>query len=309
MELITLLGQTSSGKSDMAVELAKNLKLRGKKTCIVGCDSRQIYRGLNIGTGKVEGEWIFDQTLKKNVFQYYGLPHFMIDFSDPQTDYNLQNYVCDFYKLMLEIDNQFDYVILVGGTGLYAKTIDEKVDLGNLKIEYTTPYCDYKKQLQDKNLEELQGHINQSRIKLNNSDYNNKVRLVSNLLKVQSQKQGWLEPSKYYQFEKQYLFAIETNQNKLRTKIEKRLAKRFNQGLINEINEFNYLGEAKFLSLGLEYRLGWFYLQGKLTQENLQTNLLIENLQYAKRQLTWLKKQKNLIWIKSLEEIVELLQI
>jgi tRNA dimethylallyltransferase len=305
MTLITLLGQTSSGKSDMAVELVRYLNLKGKKSCIVGCDSRQIYKDLNIGTGKAEGQWLYDEVLAKDVFQYCEIPHFMIDFVDPQTDYNLQNYICDFYDLILEINDQFDFVVLVGGTGLYAKTIVEKVNLGNLKFEYQIDYNTYKKELQNKDLEELQTKIDQQKLRLNNSDYHNKVRLVSNLLKAQCLEKGWLEPSQYFQFEKQCVFAIEIDQNKLKQKIESRLLQRFNQGLIGEIKQFEYLGECKFISLGLEYRQAWLFTQGKLTPQQLQTKLLTENLQYAKRQLTWLKKQRNLVWIQCLEDVVK----
>ena len=307
MQLITLLGQTSSGKSNLAIDLVKNLNFKGKKACIVGCDSRQVYRGLSIGTGKVEGSWIYDNETYKSIFEFEGVTHYMIDFVNPEINYNLQNFVSDFYDLILDIQNSFDYVILVGGTGLYAKAIIEQIDLGNIKSQYLQAYNEYKIELQNLDLLELQLKLKDLNIQLNNSDHNNRVRLVSNLLKNHSQKLGWLEPSQYFKFEKQYLFAIEVDQNQLKQKIENRLIQRFNQGLIDEIKQFEYLGEPKFLSLGLEYRQAWHFMQSKLTYSQLQINLLTENLQYAKRQLTWLKKQKNLIWIRNLKEIISLI--
>ena len=308
MQLITILGQTSSGKSDLAVELAKNVISKGKKACVVSCDSRQIYKGLNIGTGKIEGKWTFDNQISREVFEHEGIKHFMIDFVDPHNNYNLQSYVLDFYNLMLEIQNSFDYVILVGGTGLYAKAIVEQLDLGQVKLEQLEDYNEYKTKLQNLNLLGLQLKLKDLNIQLNNSDHNNRVRLVSNLLKNHSQKLGWIKPSQYFKFEKQYLFAIEVDQNQLKQKIENRLIQRFNKGLIDEIKQFEYLGEPKFLSLGLEYRQAWHFMHGKLTHSQLQINLLTENLQYAKRQLTWLKKQKNLMWIRNFKEIISLIE-
>jgi tRNA dimethylallyltransferase len=309
MQLITILGQTSSGKSDLAIQLAKHLISIGKKICIVGCDSRQIYKGLNIGTGKVEGQLIYDYELKMEVFEFGSIKHFMIDFVDPEVDYHLQNYISDFYDLMIEIRESFDFVILVGGTGLYAKAINENLNLGNVKPEFVSDYENYKSMLQAQPINRLQESANNLLIELNNSDYNNKIRLVSNLLKAHCEDHNWLENSQYYPFEKQYFFAISIVQSELKNKIETRLIQRYNQGLVDEIKQFEYLGEAKFLSLGLEYRQGWLFIRGKLSKEELQTNLLTENLQYAKRQLTWLKKQKNLIWIKNLEDILDKLEV
>ena len=308
MQLITLLGQTSSGKSNLAIDLVKNLNFKGKKACIVGCDSRQVYRGLSIGTGKVEGSWIYDNETYKSIFEFEGVTHYMIDFVNPEINYNLQNFVSDFYDLILDIQNSFDYVILVGGTGLYAKAIIEQIDLGNIKSQYLQAYNEYKIELQNLDLLELQLKLKDLNIQLNNSDHNNRVRLVSNLLKNHSQKLGWIKPSQYFKFEKQYLFAIEVDQNQLKQKIENRLIQRFNKGLIDEIKQFEYLGEPKFLSLGLEYRQAWHFMHGKLTHSQLQINLLTENLQYAKRQLTWLKKQKNLMWIRNFKEIISLIE-
>ncbi len=304
MQLITILGQTSSGKSDLAVNLAKII-CQKKRVCIVGCDSRQVYKGLNIGTGKVEGNWKFDQKMNQKIFEFESIPHFMIDFVDPQIDYTLQNYILDFYNLMTEIQTHFDFVILAGGTGLYAKAIIEKIDLGIVKSDCISDYSDYKITLQNLGLKELQQRLNSIKIELNNSDYNNKVRLVSNLLKHQSIKQSWLSQSQYFDFKSQHLFAVKIDQYKLQNKIKTRLQKRFDSGLLLESSQHMYLGQDKFLSLGLEYRQAWLYLNGKINKTELCQNLSIQNLQYAKRQLTWLKKQKNIVWIKNLEEIVE----
>lgn len=309
MQLITILGQTSSGKSEMATSLAKHLVYKNLRTCIVSCDSRQIYRGLNIGTGKVEGVWEFDYSLQSDSFKHKGITHFMIDFIDPNLDYNLQNYISDFYNLMKSIEEKFDIVILVGGTGLYAKAIVEQIDLGQIKSEFLENYISHKTKLQSKTLYQLQQICIDQKIKLNNSDFNNKIRLVSNFLKIYTRENSWIQPSQYFRFTKQCLFAINIDQTELRTKIVQRLKNRFNLGLLNEIEKFTFLGHDKFIALGLEYRLGWLFLNNQITEQEMHNRLLIENLQYAKRQMTWLKKQKNLIWIRNLAEIREQIKL
>lgn len=287
----------------MAIELAKYLQTKGHKACIIGCDSRQIYKGLDIGTGKVEGCWA------NGIYMFENISHFMIDFVDPSIDYNLQNYLWDFYTTINDIENDYEYAILVGGTGLYAKAIMERLELGDVKGEFRTDYNEYKKDLQSLSKEDLQNKISATQIEINNSDFNNPVRLVSRLLKLKAAQNNWLGDSQYYDFAKEYLFAIEIEQEALKAKIKNRLFSRFDQGLIIEIQKFQYLGEAKFMSLGLEYRQGWLYLNKKNSESELRNNLITENLQYAKRQLTWLKKQKNLIWIRNLEELIENLTI
>jgi tRNA dimethylallyltransferase len=309
MQLITILGQTSSGKSDLAIELAKLLKSKKIRTCIVGCDSRQIYKGLDIGTGKIQGRWTMDKNLNKKVYKYQSIDHFLIDFVDPTTNYNLQNYITDFYNLMFEIEEYFDYVILVGGTGLYAKAINEKINLGSIKSEFIDEYDRFKNILQSSTIEKLQSLANNLQIDLNNSDYNNKIRLVSNLLKAHCEDNKWLEDTQYYNFEIQYLFAKKIEQKTLIKKITKRLNMRFDFGIIDETKKFICLGEEKFMSLGLEYRQGWLYLNDKISIEKLKENLLIENIQYAKRQLTWLKSQKNIIWIRNLKDILKQIKL
>ncbi|MEM1312592.1 MAG: isopentenyl transferase family protein [Patescibacteria group bacterium] len=305
MHLIVLLGQTSSGKSEMAVNLAKYLG----NIWIVNCDSRQIYKQLDIGTGKVNGTW------KDSTFYYQDIPHFLIDYIDPETtDYTLVNYVKDFNSLF-KSKLLPEYVILTGGTGLYAKAIVEKYNLGIVKSEFTDQYNSYKKSLISKSLEQLQSIYNSSlktRVKLsnkviNNSDYHNPRRLFSRILKAKASKNGWLESISYPNFTFTSMFGIFVDQKTLEEKIKKRLDSRIQSGLINEVRQLQRLGRDRMLNLGLEYRLSQLYIEKIITEEEWRRRLLIENYQYAKRQLTWLKKQPDLIWINSLEQLLDVI--
>jgi tRNA dimethylallyltransferase len=305
LNLIALLGQTSSGKSEMAVALAQKLG----RACVIGCDSRQVYHGLNIATGKITGTW--SDTGFGEEFIYNDVVHYLIDFVNPVESYNVADFVKDFYQIIQKIDLQgrFGTVILTGGTGMYAKMILEQVDLGEVLPEFENQYEEYKFDLQNLPLRQLQTLVDEQKIVLNNSDYHNDRRLVSNLLRSRCLANGWFAQNKYHTFQSQKAFAIEVDQVELKQKIQKRLTNRVNDGLLNEVKKYFDLGRDKFWSLGLEYRQGWMYLHGEQTQEQFEQNLLYENIQYARRQLTWLKKQPDITWIKNLDELVENLTI
>jgi tRNA dimethylallyltransferase len=368
MILITLLGQTSSGKSEMAVDLAHHL-LNNKKVplsssshevgkvvatptvWIVNCDSRQVYQQLNIGTGKVHGKWVEtkpsvtscqlpsrpigqseqvrlalgtyqgatsselppdrgDKTKPRGlVFFYKTIPHFLIDFVAVQQKYNVSNFVQDFIKL-LETPEQPDYVILTGGTGLYAKAVYNEMELGQIQPEFEDLFNKTKSELQKLSLDELQNQYHLTIPKqqtLNNSDFHNPRRLQSFLLRNKAKTNNWLTQIDYPEFENKFLFAISRDQDELKELIEKRLQARIEQGLLEEVqNLVTKYGHQRIEEFGLEYRLTSLYLKGQLTEVDWKSSMLKENLAYAKRQLTWLKKEP-VVWVETVEQISELL--
>ncbi len=298
MQLITILGQTASGKTQLSLDWYHYLLAKNKSAIIVNCDSRQIYKGLNHGTAKIEGDWVdgiytvIDRTQK--------IPHYLIDYIEPSRQYTLADYLKDFTELLNSWDgNKPDYVILVGGTGLYAKAINEQLDLGLIKPQFQKNFDNLKQKYNTLNIAELQELINSSQIKLNNSDYHNPIRLVSSLVRSQAITEAWLEPIDYPLFEQRYYYAINVpDQNLLKTRIRERILTRINQGLVNETKKLmGELTPKRIMELGLEYSLTMKMLSGELSEQQWLEQLVTENFQYAKRQLTWLKKQKNLIWI------------
>ena len=300
MQLITILGQTCSGKTQMSLDLFRHFQKLGKSCWVVNCDSRQIYKGLNYGTAKIEGGW-------KDGFYIANkdIPHFLIDYIEPNLQYNLSNYLNDFCDLFQE--KQLDYVILVGGTGLYAKAIKEELDLGVVKKQFQLDYDSYKKELNKLGLEELQNLILKNNFRLNESDFANKIRLVSNLLRLESQNQGWFEMINYPKFTQKYYCAIETpDQQELQIKIKNRIKLRIKQGLLDETKELILeLGKKRVDELGLEYRLTRMFLDQEINELEWIEQLGNENWQYAKRQLTWLRREKDVIWIQTLEDLVK----
>jgi tRNA dimethylallyltransferase len=289
MKLIAILGQTSCGKSDLAVRLAHKIP----NSCIVSCDSRQVYKGLDAGTGKVEGQWQGDK------YFFEGVEHFFVDFVRPAQSYGIIDYIQDFTKLIPKIRRIYQTVILTGGTGFWAKSILEKADLGVIKSECIYDFEEYKIGLSNKNKFELQQITKKTN--LNESDFQNPRRLVSYLVRKKAINENWLEKIDYPEFESTKVFAIKIEQEDLKLKIANRLESRLKQGIILETQAILPLGKDRIWQLGLEYRLTWCYLHGLMTLIEFEEKLVRENLQYAKRQLTWLKKQQNIIWKTSTE--------
>jgi tRNA dimethylallyltransferase len=315
MNIIYLAGQTSSGKSELAISLAKELESKNLRIWIVSCDSRQVYQNLNIGTGKVTGSWktIKEEELdyypEKSIYFYKNIPHFLIDYIDSKNnfEYGLVDYLKDFNSLFQKTKHHPDAVILTGGTGFYARTILNEYDLKILNPKHQDVFEEEKRKLEKLNKTDLQEFYQTKDLKpLNNSDFNNPRKLINFILQDIISENNWGQQVEYPKFKNKYRFAIRLEQDKLKDKIENRLRARVNSGLIQEIQENIDLGYGKFMKLGLEYRLGWYYLFGFLNEDEFRAKLIQENLQYAKRQLTWLKKDP-IIWIKSLNEILNYL--
>jgi len=260
MNLIVLLGPTSSGKSELAVSLAQSLD----KCVIVNCDSRQIYRGLDIGTGKVEGKWL--KTDGRDVFVYKGIPHYLIDYVDPATPFSLADYIRDWIGLPFfgsTYTDKPDWVILVGGTGLWAKAILEEYQLTSysdaLLSELLRAYS-------NKSLFELQDMYSRSNLKpLNNSDHNNPRRLVNKLADAASL--NMRAPTTVYpHVEQRFVFALDIPTHKLHHRIRTRLHARIDTGILQEVESLLRLGD-RLLDLGLEYRVTYMYLLGLYTED------------------------------------------
>jgi tRNA dimethylallyltransferase len=289
MKLITILGQTSSGKSEYAVNLATELT----NTVIYNCDSRQIYKGLNIGTGKVHG------TYKQEDFVYKNIIHRLIDYVSPENHYTLVQYLKDFKTTVENEDNRIDTILLVGGTGLYAEAIIQQYELFEIKEKFQAKYSTLKQQLGNFLIDELWAMAGkQETTDLNNSDWHNPYRLINYILRRESLLNDWGAAIEYPQFETVEHTALHIDQEVLKQQINARLQSRYVDGLIEEVQKFQYLGNQRLQSLGLEYALINDFLHGDFGEQELKVKLYQANINLAKRQLTWLKKRK-LTWIQA----------
>jgi tRNA dimethylallyltransferase len=295
MKLITILGPTSSGKSDLSIQLAHHLQKLGLKVAILGCDSRQVYKGLNLLSGKVVGNWLPSKLLKNtNSFQSEGIEHFLIDFVELEVVYNLHSYIQDYIKISNSLTNEVDYILLVGGTGLFARAVTEEYQLSSISEE----------EFKYLNIAELQSKLIQT--DFNHSDWNNRIRLI-NRLKLNNVNNNITTYPVFDHSLKVILKPVEIN---LEDKVRARIVLRIEQGMIEELSilVIKY-GKERIQSLGLECKYGVQYLDGLLTKEEFISTLTTKTMQYIKRQNTWNSKEPNSSVIKNLSSLIAKLRL
>lgn len=278
-KIIVILGPTASGKSDIAVEIAQ--KWNGE---VVSADSRQVYRGLDIATGKV------------TVAEMRGIPHYLLDVADPgeQCDrYSVAHFKRDAERAIDDILSRGKVPILCGGTGLYIQAI-----VDNVLPPEIAPNEELRKKLDAKSTDELFALLQKIDPKRAETiDAKNPRRLVraieiAHRLGIVPKLSDM--PKKYEVLQ----IGIQTDHETLRARIETRLEKRLNEGMIEEAVGLhkNGLSFERMDELGLEYRYLAKYLQGKITQEEMKNELATKIRQYAKRQMMWFKRDARIFW-------------
>lgn len=286
-KVIIILGQTSTGKSDFAVQIAK--ELGGE---VISADSRQVYKGLNLGTGKIT---------KKEM---KSIPHHLIDISSARKIFSVFDFQKKANKKIKDIIKRGKIPIICGGTAFYINSITS-----NVSFPKVLPNKKLRTKLEKKNREELfeiLKKIDKKRAKT--IDKNNKVRLIraieiaESLGQVPSLKK---ENNSNLSFLK---IGLKIPNDILKEKIKSRLISRIKKGLIKEVNDLHKKGLSwpRMNQLGLEYRYVSEYLQEiknlPTTKHRQVRNEMIEKLnskiwQFAKRQNTWWKKDKDIFWI------------
>ncbi len=304
-KIVVILGPTSSGKSEVAIRLAK--KFNGE---IISADSRQVYRGMNMGTGKILHDKFKVQSSKFKVnFYSDGIRHYMIDIVSPKTEYNAAKFKKAVDKIIPDILKRGKLPIICGGTGFWIKAIVDNVEFPKVK-----PNKELRNKLRNystKRLHKMLQKLDPKRAET--IDKNNKVRLiraieiceefgrVPNLSPASSpyQGEGWGKVE-FLQI------GIKMTKEKLYENIKKRLEARFRQGMIKEVKNLHYkekLSWKKIQSFGLGYYWIPLYLQEKLLKDKLFEKIYQAEKDYAKRQMTWFKKDKRIKWLKSYKEI------
>lgn len=307
-KIIVILGPTASGKSELAVKIAK--KINGE---IISADSRQIYKGLDIGSGKVPRNSIFRKSdfLKTKRRQYIevGLPyiykgveHHLLDVASPKKTFTVAQYQKLAQKALKEIIKRGKIPIVCGGTGLYINAL-----IYDYQFPKTPPQPKLRKKLKKESTEKLFKELKKLDPRRARSiDKNNRRRLIRALeivlvtkkpIEVLRQAQ---DKKSSYDFLK---IGVKKTPEELKKLIKKRLLKRLKQGMIEEVKNLHNppagggLSWKRLDDLGLEYRYISRYLRGLITKKEMIKLILKESWQYAKRQMTWFKKDKNIIWI------------
>lgn len=270
--LLIILGPTASGKTKLAVEIAKQLK--GE---IISADSRQVYRGMNIGTGK-------------DLKEYDNIPYHLIDIRNPGEKYNADLFRKDFFIAYDQIIAHGKQPILCGGTGSYIQSILQENPYSQIPKS-----AELQEQLAKLSKEELITNIQKlsapKDFKIDFDSHKRLVRALEILLYLQ-ENNPTLHPQRTVQ---RYLaFGINPPVEQRRHSITRRLRKRIGEGLVDEVEALlaNGLSYEDLIYYGLEYKYTSLYLQGKLHMDGFFEKLNTEIHRYAKRQMTYFRKME-----------------
>ncbi len=274
-KLIVVVGPTATGKSDFAVFLARKFNAE-----TVSADSRQIYRGMDIGTGKIT---------KKEM---RGVPHHLLDVASPVSNFNVTKFKKLADRAIANIHKRGKLPILVGGTGFWIDAV-----AFNQNFPEVRPNKKLRARLNKLNAEKLFVMLKKiAPARANQIDRFNKVRLIRaiEIAKAGGNIVPFNGPQKY-----QALFiGLDLPSGKLQEKIDKRLKKRLRKGMIKEVARLHKQGVSwkKLEAFGLEYRFVAQHLQNKITKAQMVQLLSYAIKHYAKRQRTWFKRNANIRW-------------
>lgn len=305
-KIIVILGPTSTGKTDLALRLAKNFD--GE---LVACDSRQVYTGLDIGTGKLpSGRWKIEagRCKKGNGFwEINGIKIWMYDVANPNKQYTVSDYVKDSNKVIDHIIKRGKLPIIVGGTGFYLKALLE--GLPSLVIPVDKNLRKTLQKLSKEQLQEKLQEISPDRWeKMNSSDRQNPRRLVRAieiviLSRAKDLPRMWdsnkLRDSSLIIQNDILKIGLTVPREILYQKIDKRVVSRIDQGMVNEAEKLHKSGLSfmRMKQLGLEYGVLADYLEGKISSMKQLTIILQNKIHnFARRQITWFKRDKNILW-------------
>lgn len=306
-KIVVILGTTASGKTGLGVKLAR--KFDGE---IVSADSRQVYRGMDVGTGKDLEEYRIEipKSSISNQRRFVKIPYHLIDVVSPNTEYNLAKYKKQAEKAIDDILKRGRLPIVVGGTGLYLEALVEGYDLAQAR-----PDRGFRERFEKASLEKLLQKIQKLDPafagKINESDRKNRRRLIRYLeILERGERSG--EARKRYE---SLLIGLTRPKEELEKRIYKRLIDRLErEDMVGEVKRLHKEGVSwkRLESFGLEYRFVSLYLKGELTYEEMVEKLFIAIRQFAKRQMTWFRrwerKGAKIHWIKAQREALGLIK-
>jgi tRNA dimethylallyltransferase len=293
--LITILGPTATGKTGLAAQLAS--RLNGE---VISADSRQIYRGMDLGTGKDYADYFVNGV---------EIPSHLVDIEDAGVHYNVFRFQTDFIQAFEEIRSRNKFPVLCGGSGLYLEAV-----LKNYRLIEVPPNKELRKELEGKTLTELTEILKNLKPKLHNhTDVETDRRAIRAI-----------EIEKYYaenpQFDSSFPeinslnIGIDFDRDLRRQRITTRLKQRLEEGMLDEVQKLldSGLTPEQLIYYGLEYKYLTLHLTGELSYNEMFRQLEIAIHQFAKRQMTWFrgmeKRGTKIHWINGhlpMEEKVE----
>ncbi len=278
-KIICIVGPTASGKSSLGVWLAK--KVNGE---IISADSRQVYKNLDIGTGKITKR------------EMEGIKHYMLDVVSPTKVFSAYDFKENVDAIIPKIIIEERLPIIVGGTGFYVDSL-----IGDVEISDVPPNNKLREKLNKMTLAKLQSLLKKlDPKKYKTIDVKNPVRVIRAIEIAKSKYLYEKKPNEYSALK----IGVKISQNELDKKIYKRLLSRVKNGMIREVENLHKRGLSwkRMESLGLEYRFISRYLRGRLSKSEMISKLFTEIRRYSKRQMTWFKRDKSILWLKTTEK-------
>ena len=263
-DLITILGPTASGKTSLAVALAADLN-----TEIISADSRQIYKRMDIGTGK---------DLEEYKYEDKEIPYHLIDICEPGYKYNLYEYQRDFNVVFQDLRTREKFPILCGGTGLYIETV-----LKGYSMPQVPENKELREKLKDKTLTELTSILKTYKTLHNTTDV--RAIEIAEFYRNQQPEERKNKPLN------SFIVGVDIEREARRRKISERLQMRLNSGMVDEVRALLKEGISPddLIYYGLEYKYLTEYLIGRLSYVEMVSKLEIAIHQFAKRQMTWFR--------------------
>jgi tRNA dimethylallyltransferase len=290
-KLIVIVGPTASGKTDLSIKLAK--KYNGE---VVSADSRQIYRGMDIGTAKP--------------LDLKGVPHYLLNIRNPNQNYTVSEYKKDAIKVIRNIQKNGKLPIMVGGTGLYIKAVVENLDIPKIKAD---PLL---RQKVEKEAEKYGlDYVFQKLVELDPEaayiiDSKNPRRVIRALeITLLTQKPFSQQRKSGNPLFDVLEIGISAQKDELKKRIDSRVDEMLKQGLVKEAeNLINKYGAKQQAFDAIGYREIIDYLTNNKTLEKARDEIKINTWHYAKRQMTWFNSDKKVNWIKDCKEAEKLVQ-
>jgi tRNA dimethylallyltransferase len=290
-KLVVILGPTSSGKSSLAINLAK--KFHGE---IISADSRQVYKGMNIGTGKVT-------KVEQKI-----VPHHLLDVADPKKQFSVAEFKRDAKLTIGQITLKGKIPFLVGGTPFWIYAV-----IDDLQIPEVAPNLKLRKQLEKKSTSELFAMLKKlDPQRAKSIDQNNPRRLIRAIEIVKTTGKpvpdyGLIRANRTMDA---LILGIKKDQNKLYKLIDDRLEARLKQGMVREVKKLlkQNITHKRLQEMGLEYRFVSLFLQGHLPYEQMVEQLKNAIHKFSKRQMTWFKTDSRIKWISTEKQAEKLVK-
>ena len=295
-KLLVILGPTASGKTSFAVKLAD--RFNGE---IISADSRQIYKGMDIGTGKD----LYEYKLKNKI-----IPYHLIDILDPKIDYSVFQFKNDFHKIYKVITNNNKLPILCGGTALYIDSI-----LFNYDMSKIAPNSEIRNKLELLTIEKLKEELINRDKSLYDENFHTTKRRIIRSLEISDPKNNTINKSIDKSINNPLIIGMDVDRTLVLNKIKVRLLERLNNGMIEEVQNLinNGLDIKRLNYFGLEYKFIGQYLFNKILYDDMVSNLNIAINRFSKRQMTFFRRMEKwgmkIHWLKpkSIDSAVQLI--